>query len=275
MNKISLMNIMESLSAESMEEAEASLHEWFVELAKKAHGNITGAVAEADQEMVDYSTTTTEVIEAEMPDENLIQAATKARNDSKEGYVQHVDMDPSDGRCSVSDWMSDDTVVSYSNGRCIGGNDPLPEDMPSAEPDVASDVDVDSMEFVPEPTFESLMAELTEAFTGLETCSDKLQNVEGAQVGEEGKIPVNKKSTLPNHKAADRVGGKAVEIKSNGHKGHDLEKAPKTASAPVSTKNSEPDMAEVKADKSALLNKDQGKINTTSPISGKGAKGLK
>lgn len=127
--------------------------------------------------------------------------------------------------------------------------------------------------------YDALVAELNEAFKGLETVSDKLQNVEGAQVGEQGKVPVNKKSTLPSKKGDKRVGGEPVEIKSNGHKGHALEKAPKVKDAPVkgTIQNDKDDPKKVadKGDKSALLNKVDGSINTQSPISGKGAKGLK
>ena len=324
MNKITLMNIMESLSDDSMDEAETSIHEWFIDIAKNAHLNLTSVVAESEEADEDKAEETVEEARVDElspdamhtyaklarkdrdrseddevvgrrvsglnmvsqkarklrtqpqyeseEDPEFVDACQKARDASKEGFVQHVDK-LDGGGYSVSDWMSDDTVSSYSNGNHIGGEDPLP--METKEPTDVPDVGVDSLEFTPEPTFESLMAELTEDFTGLETCSDKLQNVEGAQVGNEGKVTVNKKSTLPIHKALDRVGGKAVEIKSNGHKGHSLEKAPKVASAPVSTKNSEAEMAEVKTDKSTLLNTAQGKINTTSLISGKGAKGLK
>jgi len=130
-----------------------------------------------------------------------------------------------------------------------------------------------------EESEDDLIAELNEAFKGLETVSDKLQNQEGAQVGEEGKVPVNTKATLPSHKGKDRIGGEVVEIKSNGHTGHALEKAPKVAD--VKIKNTvqngkeEPKKVTPKGDGSALLNKQDGKVNTQSPISGKGAKGLK
>lgn len=128
-----------------------------------------------------------------------------------------------------------------------------------------------------QPTFEDLMAELSESFKGLETVSDKLQNQEGAQVGEQGKVPVNTKATLPSHKGDKRVGGSAVEIKGKGHTGHAMEKAPKVADVKVkgNVQNSKDDPKKVPTEKSALLNKMDGSVNTQSPISGKGAKGLK
>lgn len=54
----------------------------------------------------------------------LMNAARKAREISKEGVVQHVD-DLGNGNYRVSDWMDDNTIVSYSNGNCTSGNDPL------------------------------------------------------------------------------------------------------------------------------------------------------
>lgn len=128
-------------------------------------------------------------------------------------------------------------------------------------------------------SFDDLVAELNEAFKGLETVSDKLQNVEGAQVGEQGKVPVNTKATLPSHKGKDRLGGDPVEIKGKGHTGHALEKAPKVVDVKVknTVQNGKEELKKVadKGDASALLNKKDGKENTQSPISGKGAKGLK
>jgi len=128
-----------------------------------------------------------------------------------------------------------------------------------------------------EDDYNDLVAELKEAFAGLEAVSDKLQNVEGAQVGEEGKVPVNKKSTLPSHKGDKRVGGAPVAIKSKGHTGHALEKSPKVADVKTkgNVQNSKDDPKKVAAPKGALLNKMDGSVNTQSPISGKGAKGLK
>lgn len=48
--------------------------------------------------------------------------ARQARDFSKGGFVQHVDRH-ADGSHSVSDWMSNDTVGSFSNGQHYGGQD--------------------------------------------------------------------------------------------------------------------------------------------------------
>jgi len=150
-----------------------------------------------------------------------------------------------------------------------GGENRLGE---SEEADEEEDEKIDESE-------DALIAELNEAFKGLETVSDKLQNQEGAQVGEQGKAPVNTKGTLPSHKGKDRLGGDPVEIKGKGHTGHAMEKSPKVADVKIknTVQNGKEELKKVadKGDKSALLNKMDGSVNTTSPISGKGATGLK
>ncbi len=58
------------------------------------------------------------------PRMELMRLARQAREESKGGFVQHVD-DLGNGNYRISDWMDDKTIVSYENGRCIGGEDPL------------------------------------------------------------------------------------------------------------------------------------------------------
>jgi hypothetical protein len=115
-----------------------------------------------------------------------------------------------------------------------------------------------------DPEFDALV----EQFKGF-TVADKLANVEGAQVGEADKVPVQTKSPVPNHKASDRVAGKGVEIKADQHKGYDKEKSPAVAVPTVKADNlkKDPKAAPKAGTGSALLNTpDKG--NTTSPISG-------
>jgi hypothetical protein len=143
--------------------------------------------------------------------------------------------------------------------------------------DESVDVTESSDEEVVEESEDDLIADLAESFAGLETVSDKLQNQEGAQVGEQGKVPVNTKAALPSHKGKDRMGGEPVEIKGKGHTGHAMEKSPKVQDAPVKhhVQNSKDDPKKVPSNNAALLNKVDGSVNTRSPISGKGATGLK
>lgn len=54
----------------------------------------------------------------ESADKGLAAAHAKAKEESKKGYVQHVEKDPTTGRHRISDWYdSNHTVASYENGR--------------------------------------------------------------------------------------------------------------------------------------------------------------
>lgn len=376
--KINLMDIMESLTSDNVEDAQAALHEWFVEQGKQVHARITGQVQEADwtkpEAYVDGSDADVDVdadvdADADLPgdeetpdtmdDDDIIpetpwdnvldtidddgfeisdmigdemlagqQAGTANVDWMRTGFqanVMWVAVDQPEIESShIESLICSQHETADFNKACFWGmhtevddeenefyavwvafNATMKQDEAFYEKQLSYHVDNmaivarirelsgtsagTSMESVEdthghytnvsevEETYEDLVAELAESFNGLETVSDKLQNVEGAQVGEEGKVPVNKKSTLPSKKGAARVGGSAVEIKSKDHKGHALEKAPKVKDAPVKhhVQNSKDDPKKVSASKSALLNKMDGSVNTRSPISGKGAKGLK
>lgn len=104
-------------------------------------GNNYGPAPTQDQNEMKFDKDGKFVIEAESMD-NFVAVAKKARDDSKNGYVQHVDA-YGDGNYGVSDWMSDDTVVSYSNGRCINGEDPLEGIVDDTQEEPAGDFDVD------------------------------------------------------------------------------------------------------------------------------------
>ena len=105
-------------------------------------GDNYGPAPTEDQNDMEFDKDGKFVIEDEI-DSNLIAKAKQARDDSKNGYVQHVD-DRGNGQYSVSDWMSDDTVVSYSNGHCLNGNDPLEGIADDSTEDYSADGDVDS-----------------------------------------------------------------------------------------------------------------------------------
>lgn len=230
--KITLMDIMESLNGDNVEDAQAALHEWFVEQSKQVHQNLTNPVVESeDSDEEEKEEVEESIVESEDEDEDKeeVKEAEESEEDDKE--------------------------------------------------EVTEAEEVEEEEEAVEESVDDLIAELAESFKGLETVSDKLQNVEGAQVGEQGKVPVNTKAALPSHKGKDRVGGEPVEIKGKGHNGHALEKAPKVADVKVknTVQNGKEELKKVadKGDAKALLNKRDGKENTQSPISGKGAKGLK
>ena len=360
--KITLMDIMESLNSENMEDAQAALHEWFVDQSKKVHSQLTSPVTEEADEAEEVEETE-EVDEArvdELSTDTMMAYAKRARKERDSA----VSDDERVGRRSVGLGMAIDKAkrahaapqyeAEVDEGSYDNMQDPELEAMydaaynylesaqeqlyiPNADEhsiheiqsllgqaivdcenyadldaewlnnlktgiaaysdeataqtivgELADEIGVSMVEsFVEseeveeeetvEESVDDLIAELAESFKGLETVSDKLQNQEGAQVGEEGKVPVNKKSTLPSKKGDKRLGGDPVEVKSNGHTGHALEKAPAVKDAPVKhhVQNSKDDPKKVTAPAGALLNKKDGSENTTSPISGKGAKGLK
>ena len=91
-------------------------------------------------------------------DSKLVDAATQAKEASKAGFVQHVNS-TGNGSYTLSDWYDDNTVVSYSNGRCISGNDPL-ENEPNTDMDNGDSGDLDmDLEFTPEKGFKDYFNE--------------------------------------------------------------------------------------------------------------------
>lgn len=314
--KINLMDIMESLNSDNVEDAQAALHEWFVDQGKAVQARLSGQAV--DEETINEANSDTLVLLRDPNDgydevwafqsdndaQKFIQLNQEyyegGRYDAVAGDLARIITPEEMGRFSpptqaapagiLNDFEPDDED-DYDGGafdQWLNANrDKYSVDTPdlswggedSEDDDVEeSDEDYTNTQEATQPTLEAdLIAELNEAFAGLETVSDKLQNVEGAAVGEEGKLPVNTKDTVPHHKADSRQGGEPVEIKSDDHKGYDLEKAPAVKDAPVKhhVQNSKDDPKKVSAQKGALLNKMDGSVNTQSPISGKGAKGLK
>lgn len=122
--------------------------------------------------------------------------------------------------------------------------------------------------------------DLDESFR-LEPVADP--NLSGAkEIGADGAaVHLNDKSPIPQKKGEARVGGKAVEINAEEHKGYAREAAPEVAKAPLlknQVKNAKSDLEGVskEGDKSAMLNKNDGfgKDSPKSPI-GAGATDLR
>lgn len=55
-------------------------------------------------------------------DKNASAAHKQAQEESKKGYVQHVQRDPETGHHHVSSWYDEHTVASYENGRNLNEN---------------------------------------------------------------------------------------------------------------------------------------------------------
>jgi hypothetical protein len=105
-------------------------------------------------------------------------------------------------------------------------------------------------------------ADLEESWT-LEPVKDPNLNG-GKEIGADGaKVAVNDKSPLPEHDADARVGGKAVEIHSDHHEGHEREAAPEVKARPLlknQVKKATDGQTKVskEGDKSAKLNSKDG-----------------
>lgn len=193
MKKITLMDIMESLSNDDIQTAQNDIHEWFVEKGKEIQTNITGL---------------------------------------SEGLKE----EPENQEIEISE--SDDSNE---------------EDITETEED---------------------FAELNEDFDGMDSVSSTHQDQEGHLVGHDTKIPVYTKAALPSHKGKDRVAGTPVEVTGKQHTGFDREKAPAVADVKIkkTVQNAKAEPTKVGDNKSALLNKVDGTINTKSPLANKSKK---
>lgn len=151
--------------------------------------------------------------------------------------------------------MADDTDESLA----FESEESEDDDLTESE-DEDEDEDEDDAEEVTES--EDDFADLEESWT-LETVKDPNLNG-GKEIGADGaKVNVNDKSPLPSHKAEDRVGGAAVEIKSSHHEGHEREPAPEVKGKPLlknQVKKSTDGRTKVskEGDKSAMLNSNAG-----------------
>ena len=100
---------------------------------------------------------------------------------------------------------------------------------------------------------------------------------DGKEVGAEGSVNTNKKSSLPQKSLSKRQGGDPVEIKNDEHNGFAREKAPSTKTNKTG-ENSKPCFKDgtskvpAKGSSKATLNKTQGKVNDKSVISGESKK---
>lgn len=158
-------NINESVAEEYRKLAEVEDAPMAERGVNNNDGDNYGPAPTEDQNDMDFDKEGKFKIDEDEANANLISAAKKAKEESKNGYVQHVDH-LGDGHFGVSDWMSDDTVLSYSNGKVLNGNDPLegePDSSQSSEmgddgmtADINFDENLDEARFKPSgSSFES------------------------------------------------------------------------------------------------------------------------
>lgn len=299
MKTVDLNKVLEMLVNEEHDEAAGLLHEWFVERSKSIHeelmseDNTLSQDIEDDQEAIQseefYS-------EAEGDDES---AEDEAGEEAPEADADvDVDADADMGELetpaevsaeeSLGDTIEDLEAVmarlkaefAEITGAEVVGDEGEVEG-PEMEFDGAVEEPVDfggEEELADESlTFESKeedeeaeevteseddFADLDESWN-LEPVKDPNLNG-GKEIGADGsKVSVNDKSPLPEHDADARVGGKAVEIKSSHHEGHEREPAPEVKAKPLlknQVKKATDGRTKVskEGDKSAMLNSKAG-----------------
>lgn len=299
MKTVDLNKVLEMLINEEHEEATGLLHNFFVECSKQIHEELMSEDdtlsqdIEDDQEAIKaeefYSEAEGDDAEAEAGEELDGTVEDEAGEEAGEEAEEAEEVSLGDTIEDLEAVMARlkqeyETIIGLEepeHGVDIDGDDMIGDAPVDAEMD---DEAVDSVETEESMTFESEEAgeeaeEVSEAeeFADLEE-SWSLEPVKdpnlngGKEVGADGaKVAVNAKSPLPSHKASDRVGGKAVEVKAETHEGFELEAAPEVKAKPLlknQVKKATDGRSKVskEGDKSAMLNKKDG-FGTDSPKS--------
>ena len=306
MKTVDLNKVLEMLINEEHDEATGLLHEWFVERSKQIHeglmaeDNSLSKGIEDDQEAIKAEEFYSEAEgDDEVADMEAGEELDGVDGDADDEMVE-LPAEPEDDKSAISDTIEDleavmarlkaefETIVGLEepeHGVDIDGDGEI-----AGEPVDGEEVAVDGPEGEEADesfAFESVekdedevteseddFADLEESWT-LEPVKDP-NLTGGKEIGAAGaKVSVNDKSPLPSHKAADRVGGKAVEIKAETHSGYDREAAPEVKAKPLlknqvkkSTDGRTPVSKE--GDKSAKLNSKDG-FGSDSPKSPIGA----
>jgi hypothetical protein len=291
MKTVDLNKVLEMLINEEQNEAAGLLHEWFVERSKQIHEELMSEDNTLSQDIEDDQ----EAIESE---EFYSEAEGDNAEDEAEGEETDADLEadseelPADmdadmvggeelpAEETIADTIEDlEAVMARLKAEFaeITGADEAGEEMgPELDADIEEPADMEGDEEQTEeaPAFESAeadeevteseddFADLEESWT-LEPVKDPNLNG-GKEIGADGaKVAVNDKSPLPEHDADDRVGGKAVEIHSDHHEGHDREAAPEVKARPLlknQVKKATDGQSKVskEGDKSAKLNSKDG-----------------
>jgi hypothetical protein len=295
MKTVDLNKVLEMLVNEEQTEAAGLLHEWFVERSKQVHeglmaeDNTLSQDIEDDQEAIQseefYS-------EAEGDDESAdgeVAGDDLDADADAEAPVADVDADMVGGEELPAEETIGDTIedleavmarLKAEFAEITGadqGDEMGPEDDVSEPVDMDGDVEAEepiadeSMAFESEEVDEDAeevteseddFADLEESWV-LEPVKDPNLNG-GKEIGSDGaKVAVNNKSPLPEHDADARVGGNAVEIKSDHHEGHEREPSPEVKGRPLlknQVKKATDGRTTVskEGDKSAMLNSKAG-----------------
>jgi len=296
MKTVDLNKVLEMLINEEHGEAAGLLHEWFVERSKSIHEGLMSEDdslsqdIEDDQEAIKAEEFYSEAegddesaegdVEAELDGEDEGELEPGAEFEGPEEVSAEEDLGATiddleavmarlkaefasitgadvDGEAEV-EVEGPEMEIDGDAGEAadFGGEEEIADESLTFESEEADE----EAEEVTES--EDDFADLEESWT-LEPVKDPNLNG-GKEIGADGaKVAVNDKSPLPEHDADARVGGKAVEIKSDHHEGHDREPAPEVKSKPLlknQVKHATDGRTKVskEGDKSAKLNSKDG-----------------
>ena len=299
MKTVDLSKVLEMLINEEHNEATGLLHEWFVERSKQIHEELMAEDNTLSQDIEDdQEAIKSEEFYGEADDDSDAEGEEELDGDVDAGVEGDVDADVEvDGEVEVEAPASPEAVAdtiedleavmarlkaefAAITGADVGGEEVAGDEFGGDEfggDEVAVDVDAEEVPADESLAFESEEAdedaeEVTESeddFADLEESWNlepvKDPNLQGGkEIGADGaKVHLNDKSPLPEHDADARVGGKAVEIHSDHHEGHEREAAPEVKSKPLlknQVKKSTDGRTKVskEGDKSAMLNSKAG-----------------
>lgn len=300
MQKVDLNKVLEMLINEEQDQATGLLHQWFVEKSKSVHetlmqdddavleDNVSQEIEDDQDEIEAQEHFGESEAEEEVPGE---EAGVEMPADDLDTPLDAApEMAPED---KVEDLEARLEFLKAEFAKITGALDtdqpldaaPEGEVEMDAPVDDAFDLEAGDDTFAPaeEPKEESLafeaeevdeFADLEESFK-LEPVADPALNG-GKEIGAAGaSLSVNNKSPIPQKKGEARVGGAAVEIKAEEHKGYAREAAPEVKARPLlknQVKKAADDQEPVskEGDKSAKLNSKDG-FGSDSPKSPIGA----
>jgi len=294
MKTVDLNKVLEMLVNEEQTEAAGLLHEWFVERSKQIHeelmseDNSLSQDIEDDQEAIEseefYGEAEDEDAES---DDAEAEAEDEMSDDMDDGMSDDMADDMEDGdemspETAISDTIEDlEAVMARLKAEFAEITGEAGEESDDVAEPADMDMDMDSEDKLPEEsmTFESDEVEEDADAEEVTESEDDFDDLEeswtlepvkdpsldgGKEIGSNGaKVAVNDKSPIPQKKGSERVGGKAVEIKSDHHEGHDLEASPEVKARPPlknQVKKATDGQAKVskEGDKSAMLNSKAG-----------------
>lgn len=300
MQKVDLEKVLEMLINEEQDQATGLLHQWFVDKSKSVHEIL---MQEDEAVLEDNLSQEIEDDKDEIETEEHFSVA-EADGDEEEAVAdagEELPADDLDVPAEVAPEAAEDRVedlearleflkaefakitqvADLDQPLDASGDDEVAPEAGAGEfgdlevaPEMGDDLDEPKEESLAFEAADDEFADLEESFK-LEPVKDPALNG-GKEIGASGaSLNVNDKSPIPQKKGEARVGGKAVEIKAQEHKGYAREASPEVKARPLlknQVKKATDDLEAVSAegDKSAKLNSKDG-FGSDSPKSPIGA----